>query len=202
MMIIVLFLISAAASIETTAAFATLERSQSTVREIRFASTNHYSRVRRLSQVSSDISPIRTSSLNIDYNNLYESTAAYLTNVEDRPDQLQNFVNWVTILRVVLPSLGLAASAKVTYSAIAMVLANLIDDSGVFAVVSQDASQFIQNILTTSGLVFALLLGQTYYFMVSERMRGMFHRPQDFGYLSSFLSINNKKQFTWRYLKK
>jgi hypothetical protein len=97
-----------------------------------------------------------------------------LTNVEDRPDQLQNFVNWVTILRVVLPSLGLAASVKITYFTIAMVLANLIDDSGVFAVVAQDASQFIQNILTTSGLVFALLLGQTYYFMVSESMLGTF----------------------------
>ncbi|GAX11878.1 hypothetical protein FisN_20Lh064 [Fistulifera solaris] len=165
-----LFLFSAAASVEKSFAFATLGRSRSTAQKIFFVfTTNSNSRVRRFSRVSSDPSPIGTSSLNVDYNNLYESTAAYLTNVEDRPDQLQNFVNWVTILRVVLPSLGLAASAKVTYSAIAMVLANWIDDSGVFAVVAQDASQFIQNILTTSGLVFALLLGQTYYFMYQQQ---------------------------------
>jgi len=43
------------------------------------------------------------------------------------------------------------------------------DDAGVLAVVSQDASQYIQNILTTSGLVFSLLVGQTFYFMYQQQ---------------------------------
>jgi len=36
-------------------------------------------------------------------------------------------------------------------------------------VVAQDASQYIQNILTTSGLIFSLLVGQTYYFMYQQQ---------------------------------
>jgi hypothetical protein len=80
------------------------------------------------------------------------------------------YTNTVSLLRVGLPSLFLAASAKISYAPIAIQLANVIHDSGVFAVVAQDASQYIQNILTTSGLMFSILVGQTYYFMyqVSE----------------------------------
>lgn len=133
---------------------------------------------RRFAHSKLSSSSITTPTLNIDYDNWYERTAAYLTDVEEHPEQLQDFVNWVTILRVGIPSLALAASAKVTYATVAMVLAGIIDDSGVFAVVAQDASQFIQNILTTSGLVFALLLGQTYYFMVRETHFEMYHYYQ------------------------
>jgi hypothetical protein len=83
------------------------------------------------------------------------------------------YTNTVSLLRVGLPSLFLAGSAKISYPIVAMSLANAIHDSGVFAVVAQDASQYIQNILTTSGLMFSILVGQTYYFMyqVSECAR-------------------------------
>jgi hypothetical protein len=64
-----------------------------------------------------------------------------------------------------IPSFIFAASAKISHPYISLELANAINDSGVFAVVSQDASQYIQNILTTSGLTFSILVGQTYYFM-------------------------------------
>lgn len=92
-----------------------------------------------------------------------------MTNVQEQPEQQDNFIQFITIVRVSLPALALAASAKLSYAAVAMMLADAIDDAGVFAVVAQDASQFIQNILTTSGLVFALLLGQTYYFMYQQQ---------------------------------
>lgn len=75
----------------------------------------------------------------------------------------------VSALRVGMPSLLMAITAKTVYPVIAMFLANSINDSGVFAVVAQDASQYIQNILTTSGLVFSLLVGQTYYFMYQQQ---------------------------------
>lgn len=92
---------------------------------------------------------------------------------EPSQDQLKDFVQYVSLLRVGMPALGLAASAYVAYPVVAMTLANLIDDSGVFAVISMDASQYIQNILTTSGLVFSLLVGQTYYFMVCICLKGI-----------------------------
>jgi len=81
----------------------------------------------------------------------------------------KSYTNTVSCLRVGLPSLFFAASAKISYPFVAIALANAIDDAGVFAVVSQDASQYIQNILTTSGLTFSILLGQTYYFMYQQQ---------------------------------
>jgi len=80
-------------------------------------------------------------------------------------DRTKAYTNTVSMLRVGIPSLAFAASAKISYPYISIELANAINDSGVFAVVAQDASQYIQNILTTSGLTFSILVGQTYYFM-------------------------------------
>lgn len=80
-----------------------------------------------------------------------------------------SYTQIVSALRVGIPSLLMAITAKLIYPSIALSLANAIDDSGVFAVVAQDASQYIQNILTTSGLVFSLLVGQTYYFMYQQQ---------------------------------
>ena len=81
----------------------------------------------------------------------------------------RDFAETVTLLRVGVPSLFLAASAGIAYPTVAVTLANLIDDSAVFTVVAQDASQYIQNILTTSGLIFSILVGQTYYFMYQQQ---------------------------------
>jgi hypothetical protein len=88
-----------------------------------------------------------------------------LNNIEQR----EAYTNTVSLLRLGIPSLAFAASSKIAYPYISIELANEINDSGIFAVVSQDASQYIQNILTTSGLTFSILLGQTYYFMYQVR---------------------------------
>jgi len=84
-------------------------------------------------------------------------------------ERTKAFTNTVSLLRVGIPSFAFAASAKIVYPFISIELANAINDSGVLAVVSQDASQYIQNILTTSGLTFSLLVGQTYYFMYQQQ---------------------------------
>jgi hypothetical protein len=68
-----------------------------------------------------------------------------------------------------IPAWGYAVVAKTFYPSIALLIASQIHDAGVFAVVAQDASQFIQNISTTSGLVFSILIGQTYYFMYQQQ---------------------------------
>ena len=87
----------------------------------------------------------------------------------DMQAKMHTYVQLVSIFRVGIPALFNTVSAKLSYSTIAMTLAHAINDSGVFAVVAQDASQFIQNVLTTSGLVFSLLVGQTYYFMYQQQ---------------------------------
>ena len=95
--------------------------------------------------------------------------AQIFVKIEQDPSQLEAFVQTVTLLRVGVPAVAAATAANLVYAPTAMVLAQFIDDSGVFAVVSQDASQYIQNILTTSGLVFSILVGQTYYFMYQQQ---------------------------------
>lgn len=104
---------------------------------------------------------------------IYENIAKSLySNYDDSPkdfERVKSYTNTVSLLRVGIPSLFLAVSAKISYPFVAIALANAIDDSGVFAVVSQDASQYIQNILTTSGLTFSILVGQTYYFMYQQQ---------------------------------
>jgi hypothetical protein len=82
---------------------------------------------------------------------------------------IQQYTQFISVLRVVMPSLGYAILAKSIYPTAALTIAHQINDAGVFAVVSQDASQFIQNICTTSGLSFSILIGQTYYFMYQQQ---------------------------------
>eukprot|EP00529_Nitzschia_sp_RCC80_P029581 CAMPEP_0113522018 /NCGR_PEP_ID=MMETSP0014_2-20120614/44964_1 /TAXON_ID=2857 /ORGANISM="Nitzschia sp." /LENGTH=317 /DNA_ID=CAMNT_0000420045 /DNA_START=148 /DNA_END=1098 /DNA_ORIENTATION=+ /assembly_acc=CAM_ASM_000159 len=84
-------------------------------------------------------------------------------------EQIKSYTNFISLLRVGIPSAFFAASAKIAYPTVSMMLAAAINDDGVFGVVAQDASQYIQNILTTSGLTFSLIVGQTYYFMYQQQ---------------------------------
>jgi hypothetical protein len=120
----------------------------------------------RLSADASDASVQPKSAFS---NNIWEKMAQKLVNVEKDPSKLEAFAQTVTVLRVGVPSLAAATVANLVYTPAAMALATYLDDSGVFAVVSQDSSQYIQNILTTSGLVFSILVGQTYYFMYQQQ---------------------------------
>lgn len=75
----------------------------------------------------------------------------------------------VTFCRVGIPSLVGGALAFALFPWLALTLAGLMNDAGVFAVLSQDSSQFVQNFLTVSGLLFSILVGQTYYFMYQQQ---------------------------------
>lgn len=101
--------------------------------------------------------------------NIWEQLALQVADARSDPSELPRFVQTVSILRVGIPALAVAAFANLAYPPVSLALADMINDSGVFAVVSQDASQYIQNILTTSGLVFSLLTGQTYYFLYQQQ---------------------------------
>ena len=101
--------------------------------------------------------------------NVWEEVALSLVNVnanssanKNDEERMKYYVQTISLLRIGLPSLAIAVTCKLLYPITGMTLAQVINDDGVFAVVSQDASQYIQNILTTSGLVFGLLVGQTF----------------------------------------
>ena len=89
--------------------------------------------------------------------------------VAQSAETMTDYVQLITVFRVGIPAFVYATTAKLLYPMISSEINAAINDAGVFAVVAQDASQYIQNILTTSGLVFSLLVGQTYYFMYQQQ---------------------------------
>jgi hypothetical protein len=66
----------------------------------------------------------------------------------------------LTFARVIIPSIIAGVVAYLLFPAIAMFLCTTLNDAGVFAVLSQDSSQFVQNFLTVAGLLFSILVGQ------------------------------------------
>jgi len=90
----------------------------------------------------------------------------------------------VTLLRVGVPSLLAGLVAFFAFPSMALTLASVMNDAGVFAVLSQDSSQFVQNFLTVTGLLFSILVGQTYYFM---------YQQQEMVYLALFAEVTEAK---------
>lgn len=141
--------------------------------------------IRRIPQNALQLLP-DGSDTNEDYENsitpketIWEQMAVILIGGREKydtllPTEFNDFVQYISLLRVGIPALGYATVSKLIYPSLAMTLAVSINDSAVFAVVSQDASQYIQNILTVSGLVFSLLVGQTYYFMYQQQEKTYF----------------------------
>ena len=78
-----------------------------------------------------------------------------------------------TIIRVGLPCLLCAIIATTSYPYLVNALIhfdnnNLYTDQ-VYTVLSNDLSQYVQNILTTTALLFGMLVGQTYFFMYLQQ---------------------------------
>ena len=67
-----------------------------------------------------------------------------------------------TLLRVTIPSVLAGVASTLLFPALSMGLATMMNDAGVFTVLSTDSSQFVQNFLTVAGLLFSILVGQTY----------------------------------------
>ena len=82
---------------------------------------------------------------------------------------VRKYLQYVTLLRVGVPAALWSTFMGFMYPQIALVIAHAINDSDVFNVVANDYSQYIQNILTTSGLTFSLLVGNTYYFLYQQQ---------------------------------
>ena len=67
-----------------------------------------------------------------------------------------------TFLRVSIPSVITGVLATMAFPALSLFLCSLMNDAGTFTVLSTDSSQFVQNFLTVAGLLFSMLVGQTY----------------------------------------
>jgi len=101
-------------------------------------------------------------------------------------ESILNYMQSITLTRVGLPSFVYALFANILYSPLSHFLSNLngFDHDGVYLVVSQDSSQYIQNILTTSGLMFSIMMGYTYYFL---------YQQQEAIYLALFDEVSESK---------
>ena len=75
----------------------------------------------------------------------------------------------VTMIRISVPAIFAGVIAFFLFPGLALGLASMVNDAGVFAVLSQDSSQFVQNFLSVSGLLYSILAGQTYYFMYQQQ---------------------------------
>lgn len=80
---------------------------------------------------------------------------------EVRSEEDRKRVQLLTLVRVGIPSILAGFVAYLLFPAAALTLASSMHDAGVFSVLSQDSSQFVQNFLTVAGLLFSILVGQT-----------------------------------------
>ncbi|GFH56924.1 hypothetical protein CTEN210_13400 [Chaetoceros tenuissimus] len=115
----------------------------------------------------SNISPLFSSSTTSTSNNA-ENLIENLTNAAPLSSDRQRY-NLKTLLSVGIPSIISGIAATFLFPFMALFLASIVNDAGVFAVLSQDSSQFVQNFLTVSGLLFSILIGQTYAFLYTQQ---------------------------------
>ena len=98
----------------------------------------------------------------------------YATN----PLELQKYVQILTVIRTGIPSLLAGAVASFIYPDVSMYIASSIHSKEALDVIANDYSQYIQNILTTCGLMFTIMTGYTYYFLYKQQeaiFNAMFH---------------------------
>jgi hypothetical protein len=80
-----------------------------------------------------------------------------------------------TLARVGVPSIVMGIVATLTFPSLSLGLTSWItqispnDAAGALTVLSTDSSQFVQNFLTVAGLLFSILVGQTFYFMYQQQ---------------------------------
>ena len=102
---------------------------------------------------------------------MISKTAAMEVNakLDTQKETKPNLVQLVTFVRVGLPSVLAGIASTLLFPGISIFLASTMNGAGVFQVLSQDSSQFVQNFLNVAGLLFSILVGQTYYFMYQQQ---------------------------------
>jgi len=87
---------------------------------------------------------------------LLSRISAYLNTPDPMTAQTPNR-QLSSLVRITLPSIVAGFIAYATFPAFAIKLATIVNNAGVFAVLSQDSSQFVQNFLTVGGLLFSII---------------------------------------------
>ncbi len=72
-----------------------------------------------------------------------------------------------TLARVILPAAAAVALGIIAYPILSILFKTFLD-AGELAILGNDSSQFMQNLLTVNGLLFSILLGNSYYFMYQQ----------------------------------
>eukprot|EP00586_Coscinodiscus_wailesii_P018685 CAMPEP_0172505570 /NCGR_PEP_ID=MMETSP1066-20121228/187399_1 /TAXON_ID=671091 /ORGANISM="Coscinodiscus wailesii, Strain CCMP2513" /LENGTH=263 /DNA_ID=CAMNT_0013282231 /DNA_START=230 /DNA_END=1019 /DNA_ORIENTATION=+ len=78
-------------------------------------------------------------------------------------------VQIITLLRVGVPAFLFGLLSFLLFPYLSLALARAMNDTGVVSILSLDASAFVQNFLTVTGLLFSLLIGQCYDFLYSQQ---------------------------------
>jgi hypothetical protein len=81
----------------------------------------------------------------------------------------RKFFQFTTLARLCIPSILAGVACYFAFPAMAMGLSSMMRSDGVFKVLSVDSSQFVQNFLSVSSLLFSILVGQTYYFLYTQQ---------------------------------
>lgn len=84
-------------------------------------------------------------------------------------NEVRTFAQLVTLFRVGVPALLVGALVGVAYPSLSMTVFYWINDAKALDVIANDYSQYIQNTLTTSGLMFTITIGYTYYFLYQQQ---------------------------------
>ena len=103
------------------------------------------------------------------YNVAFFLANSFSTSSTTSTDKDRKAVQLITLVRVIIPSILSGIAATFLFPGVALFLASIMNDAGVFAILSQDSSQFVQNFLTVSGLLFSILVGQTYAFLYTQQ---------------------------------
>jgi Protein of unknown function (DUF4239) len=112
--------------------------------------------------------------------NFFGSNDNYKTN----PKEMKKYLQIVTLTRVCVPSLFVAVLVYAIYPSTALQIFGWINDSGAIDVIANDYSQYIQNVLNVSGLMFTIIVGYTYYFL---------YQQQEAIYLALFNEVSEAK---------
>ena len=83
--------------------------------------------------------------------------------------ELRKYLQIISLIRVTVPSLIVAWAANEVYPPMSLTVASWINDSAAIEVVANDYAQYIQNILTTSGLMFSITVCYTFYFLYQQQ---------------------------------
>ena len=92
-----------------------------------------------------------------------------MNNKERNQNQNKIKLGILTFIRIAVPSILAGIISFFIFPGLCLWLGSLFTESGVFTVLSQDSSQFVQNFLSVSSLLFSILVGQTYYFMYQQQ---------------------------------